>query len=63
MTDWPAIVRRHGPTVWRTAYRLLNDHADAADCFQETFLSALEMSRRQKVPSFSRAHPHAFRSL
>ncbi len=35
--------------VWRTAYRLLGNHADAADCFQDTFLAALEVSRRQPV--------------
>src|SRR5947208_1127290 len=38
--DWPAIVKDHGPLVWRTAYRLLNDHADAADCAQRAFLAA-----------------------
>ena len=40
--DWPAIVKDHGPLVWRTAFRLLNDHADAADCFQRAFLAAVE---------------------
>jgi len=39
--------------VWQTAYRLLGNHADAADCFQETFVSALEVSRRQRVQNFS----------
>jgi RNA polymerase sigma-70 factor (ECF subfamily) len=39
--------------VWRTAYRLLANHADAADCFQETFLAALELSRRQTVRNMS----------
>jgi RNA polymerase sigma-70 factor (ECF subfamily) len=43
------IVTEHGPLVWRTAYRLLANHADTADCFQETFLAALEVSRRQPV--------------
>jgi RNA polymerase sigma-70 factor (ECF subfamily) len=47
--DWQAIVEEHGPLVWQTAYRLLANHADAADCFQETFLAALEVSRRQHV--------------
>lgn len=47
--DWQAIVEGYGPLVWRTAYRLLGNHADAADCFQETFLTALEISRRQHV--------------
>jgi RNA polymerase sigma-70 factor (ECF subfamily) len=51
--DWPTIVNEHGPLVWRTAYRLLANHADAADCFQETFLAALEVSRRQPVRNVS----------
>lgn len=49
MTDWPELVRTHGPLVWRTAYRLLAHHADAADCFQRTFLSAVELAARQTV--------------
>lgn len=53
MTDWEAIVRGHGPTVWRTLFRLLGRRADIDECFQETFLSALEMSRRQKVVCWS----------
>ena len=51
--DWPLIVKKHGPAVWQTAYRLLGNDADAADCFQETFVCALEVSRREPVRSFS----------
>jgi len=53
MTDWEGIVRGHGPTVWRTLFRLLGRRADVDECFQETFLSALEMSRRQKIVCWS----------
>ncbi len=53
MTDWQGIINEYGPTVWRIVYRLLGDDADAADCFQETFISALEVSQRQRVRSFS----------
>jgi RNA polymerase sigma factor (sigma-70 family) len=49
MTDWSQIVEQHGPQVWRTAQRLLRHEADAADCFQRTFISALEISRKQTV--------------
>jgi RNA polymerase sigma factor (sigma-70 family) len=49
MTDWSSIVREHGPLVWRTAFRLLNREADAADCFQQTFLAAVEFAERQPV--------------
>ena len=51
--DWQVIIKKHGPVVWQTAYRLLGNHADAADCFQETFVSALEFCRRQRVRNFS----------
>lgn len=47
--DWQLITEKHGPRVWRIAYRLLGNRTDAADCFQETFLAALEFSRRQRV--------------
>lgn len=49
MPDWPAIVSEFGPLVWRTAYRLLGHHADAADCFQRTFLGAVEFAAAESV--------------
>jgi RNA polymerase sigma-70 factor, ECF subfamily len=52
MSDWDAIVGQHGPLVWRIAYRLLGNHADAGDCFQETFLSAWLASRRRGVENW-----------
>jgi len=51
--DWQVVVKKHGPMVWQTAYRLLANYTDTADCFQETFASALEFSRRQHVRNFS----------
>jgi RNA polymerase sigma-70 factor (ECF subfamily) len=56
--DWPVIIRKHGPAVWQTAYRLLGNEADAADCFQETFICAFEASRRERVRSFSALLAH-----
>ena len=49
MTDWKSIVRQHGGIVWATACRLLGNTADASDCFQETFLEAVKVSRREAV--------------
>lgn len=49
MMNWEAIVRRHSRSVWHAAYRLLGNDADAADCVQETFVSALAVSRREPV--------------
>jgi RNA polymerase sigma-70 factor, ECF subfamily len=51
--DWQIIIEKHGPAVWQTAYRLLGNDADAADCFQETFVSALKFSQRQSIRNFS----------
>ncbi|MFI5381729.1 MAG: RNA polymerase sigma factor [Tepidisphaerales bacterium] len=48
-TDWSGIVREYAPLVWKTVYRLLPREADAADCFQDTFVSAFEFSRRGPV--------------
>jgi len=48
-TDWKRIVTEYGPVVWRTAYRLVGNPEDAADCTQETFMAALGMSRRREV--------------
>ena len=49
MPDWQEILSRNGPAVWRTAYRLLANRADADECFQEVFVDALELSRRQEI--------------
>jgi RNA polymerase sigma factor (sigma-70 family) len=49
VVDWSQIVQQHGPMVWTTVYRLLRHDADAADCFQRTFLSALVLSRTETI--------------
>ena len=53
MPNWDWIVQEYGPTVWRTAYRLLGRVDDAQDCFQDTFLSALKVSRRERVRNWA----------
>lgn len=53
MIDWQTIIEKHGHTVWQIAYKMLGNHEDAADCFQETFTCALEFSRSQRVRNFS----------
>ena len=52
MEDWSSIVAQHGEAVWRAAYRILGNEADAADCVQETFAAAVKVSRRQPVRSW-----------
>jgi RNA polymerase sigma-70 factor (ECF subfamily) len=49
MTEWTQILQQHGAAVWSTVYRLLGREADAADCFQNVFLSALEISRQGPI--------------
>jgi RNA polymerase sigma factor (sigma-70 family) len=49
MVDWQAILAEHGSIVWRTIFRLLDHHADAADCYQETFLAAYETANRESI--------------
>jgi RNA polymerase sigma-70 factor (ECF subfamily) len=53
MIDWQAIVAEHGSTVWRTVRRLLDQHADALDCCQETFLAAWRFAERQPVTDWT----------
>jgi RNA polymerase sigma-70 factor (ECF subfamily) len=47
--DWTALVKQHGPMVWKTVYRLLNHDGDASDCFQNTFFSAWKFAQRETV--------------
>jgi RNA polymerase sigma-70 factor (ECF subfamily) len=53
MTDWPSILAEHGTAVWRTVYRLLDHHADALDCYQDTFLAAWRFAERQPVADWA----------
>jgi RNA polymerase sigma-70 factor, ECF subfamily len=49
MTNWDAIVANDGPPVWKLLWRLLADRADVEECFQETFVAALKVSRNEDV--------------
>jgi RNA polymerase sigma factor (sigma-70 family) len=53
MIDWGAVLAEHGSMVWRTVYRLLDHHADALDCYQETFLTAFQFANRQGVADWT----------
>ena len=53
MTDWREVARGYSWLVWQTVYRLLGNPEDAADCFQETFLAALHVSRRERVANWA----------
>ena len=53
MTDWNVVVEQHGQLVWRTVLRLVGNHTDATDCFQDTFLEAVRVARREPVRDWS----------
>lgn len=50
--DWSAVVHEHGAAVWRLARRLLDNEADAGECFQEAFVAALAASRTAPVKNW-----------
>jgi RNA polymerase sigma-70 factor, ECF subfamily len=58
VTDWTELVDKHGPLVWSTIRRWVTHHDDAADCFQDVFVAALDLSRRQRVFSWTATLRH-----
>ena len=49
MESWKIAIEKHGSRVWNIVYRIVGNEADASDCFQEVFLSAVKSSRKQKI--------------
>ncbi len=47
--DWQDVCKQYGSLVWAVAYRLCGNSADASDCFQDCFLTAFQLSGRQKI--------------
>jgi RNA polymerase sigma-70 factor (ECF subfamily) len=47
--DWSELIEKYGPLVWRTVSRLVSHEADAADCFQETFVAAWSSAGREAI--------------
>ena len=58
MHDWSELIDKHGPLVWSTIRRLIGNRNDASDCFQEVFSAAVELSRKQKVLSWTATLRH-----
>jgi RNA polymerase sigma-70 factor (ECF subfamily) len=46
---WQDVVEEHGGLVWKIAFRLLGNEADAADCFQDVFLAAVKLAHTQRI--------------
>ena len=51
--DWSTVVAKHGPVVWRTAFRLLAHHADALECYQDTFVAAWRFAENGEVADWA----------
>ena len=51
MDDLKQLIAIHGPGVWRTVYRMLNNQQDAQDCYQETFLAAWNTGQGGEPPA------------
>jgi RNA polymerase sigma-70 factor (ECF subfamily) len=47
--SWNITIEEHGSRVWNIVYRIVGNEADASDCFQEVFLTAVKSSRKQEI--------------
>lgn len=47
--NWEQIRDRFGPLVWEVAMRILNQQADAFDCYQDVFLEVLQKSDHSRI--------------
>jgi RNA polymerase sigma-70 factor, ECF subfamily len=56
--DWNGIIAAHGGLVWWTADCILRDRSDVEDCFQETFIAAVKLSRRKRIDNWPAALRH-----
>jgi RNA polymerase sigma-70 factor, ECF subfamily len=57
MNDLEAIRSRYGPMIWTTVWRVLRNHAESLDCYQDVFCELLERSGDEQVenwPAFLR---------
>ena len=52
MNNLEEIRSRHGRLVWNTVYRILRDHAESLDCYQDVFCEVLERASRQEVENW-----------
>ena len=53
MDDWNQLFTQHADAVWRTAYRIVGNTADADDTMQDVFVEAVGMNGSTKVRNWS----------
>ena len=53
MGSWNITIEEYGSRVWNIVYRIVGNEADASDCFQEVFLTAVKSSRKRKIRNMS----------
>jgi RNA polymerase sigma-70 factor (ECF subfamily) len=49
MPDWSVILEQYGSVAYQAIHRVVGNAADAADCFQDTFVRVLQISREQEI--------------
>ena len=55
--DWERISTEYGPLAWRAIFRILRNHTESLDCYQEVMLQAFEATQKQTIrnwPGFLR---------
>jgi RNA polymerase sigma factor (sigma-70 family) len=52
MDNLEEIRHQYGRLVWSTVYRILRDHSESLDCYQDVFCEVLERSPRQDVENW-----------
>src|SRR5262245_41093253 len=53
VAHWDTIVSEHGPAMFRAAFRILANAADAEDVVQDAFVEALGLWRRGEVTAWT----------
>jgi RNA polymerase sigma factor (sigma-70 family) len=56
MNDLEEVRSRYGRLVWSTVYRVLRDHAESLDCYQDVFCELLQRAEKGTGPICAK-HP------
>ncbi|TWU39535.1 RNA polymerase sigma factor [Novipirellula artificiosorum] len=49
MRDWEQAKTEFGPMVWATISRIVSQHADALDCFQDVMIEAFQKDQNSQI--------------